>query len=100
MFNIWSLKKYLLSLLYYVEILDKFIHVICNHWSASYIDITGCIEDIDHFALKTIYSLIEPIWQFLLRNIALLIFEIVGEFMQFMKPAPVTTSTVHRCTFH
>lgn len=64
-----------------VENIDKSIHIICNDWSASYIDIIVFIEDIGHFASMTINNLFKSTWLILLRNIAFLIFDIVNRFM-------------------
>lgn len=63
------------------ENVDESAYVIRNNGTASYIDITGFIEDLGHFAVITINSLSEPIWQVFLWNVVFFIFDIVDGFM-------------------
>lgn len=64
-----------------VDNMDKFTHVIHNDWSTSYIEITSFIEDLGHFALMRINTIIEFNQLLLLRNIAFFIFNIIHRFM-------------------
>ena len=65
-----------------LEIEDESTHVVRDDWSASTVDITNFIEDLDHFAMMALRSLDAPSRVALTKDVAYFVFDIASGFLE------------------